>query len=169
MNRSLGVELVKKASQETGPRVKGVSVNTSRKEFQTERKAQRKAKRRDFTGTTNKLVWLELKIHKGKKCVKTEEWIRARLQRNLKTTPRSLNLTLHVTRRVPELFMLWCEKVSVKMCKILFTHGISGAQIVQVKHISGRNGIQSPGAKAYYWGRREVSSNAQIITLNQVK
>lgn len=39
----------------------------TRRVFQRETEEQRKAKRRDFKGTTNKLVWLELKIHKGKK------------------------------------------------------------------------------------------------------
>lgn len=48
-------------------RIKGISMNTRRRGFQIERKAQRKAKRSNFKGTTNKLVWLELKIHKGKK------------------------------------------------------------------------------------------------------
>lgn len=54
-------------------------MNTRRRGFQTERKAQRKAKR-DFKGTTNKLVWLELQDSQREEIrVKIEEWIRDRL------------------------------------------------------------------------------------------
>lgn len=75
MNRSLEV-VVQKASQETGLNWAQSKENIHEycgRGFQTEKKAQRKAKRRDFTAATNKLVWLELRIHKGKKKrVKTE-------------------------------------------------------------------------------------------------
>jgi len=107
VNKSLEV-VVRKASQETGLNWAQSKENIHEycgRGFQTEKKAQRKAKRRDFTAATNKLVWLELRIHKGKKKELRLKWIRARLQRNFTTTPRSLNLTLHVMS-VLEVFML---------------------------------------------------------------
>lgn len=68
VNRSLEV-VVRKASQERGlnpARTKESIHEYSGRGIQTEKKAQRKSKGSDFTAATNKLVWLELRIHKGK-------------------------------------------------------------------------------------------------------
>lgn len=95
------MRLCRKASQETGlnwAQSKESIHEYSGRRFQTEKKkkAQRKAKRRESTAAKNKLVWLDLRIHEGKKQELRLKWIRSRLQRNLTTTSRSLQLTLHV-------------------------------------------------------------------------
>lgn len=48
-------------------------------------------------------------------------------------------------------FMLWCEKVSVNMCKVLFTQSISEAQIFQVKHHQEKN-IFKVRVQELIWG-----------------
>lgn len=51
-----------KRQDSTGPKVKRGSVNKWRKRI-----SNRKAERRDFTRTTDELVWLEPRMHRGKK------------------------------------------------------------------------------------------------------
>ena len=52
-----------------------------------------------------------------------------------------------------EVFMLWYEKVNVNMCKILFTQSISEAQILQVKHITGRKTYSKSRYKSFFGGK----------------
>lgn len=150
MNRPLVVEVVKKASQETGLNWTQ-STESIQKKVSNRNKGTNNGQGEGLHRTTN-ISMAETKDSQIEEIrVKNEEWIRARLQRNLKTRPRSLNFTLHVTRSVFKVFTLWCEKVSVKTCKILFTQSISRAQIFLMKHrITGRKRVRSPGTRAYY-------------------
>lgn len=56
-------------------------------------------------------------------------------------------------RECLEVFMLWYEKVNVNMCKILFTQSISEAQILQVKHITGRKTYSKSRYKSFFGGK----------------
>lgn len=64
---------------------------------------------------------------------------------------RELKLYFACDKECSGSFTLRCEKVNIKICKILFTQSISGAQIFQVKpHTTVRKGVQSPGPRAHY-------------------
>lgn len=113
------VEVVKKASKETG-----INWGQSKEhpwiqaEEDSNRKNGIKKGQKEPLYRNNKQVSLaETKDSQREEVrVKSEDWIRARLQRNLTTTPRSLNFTLHVISSVLQVFMLWCEDVRVLKC-----------------------------------------------------